>query len=181
MCHSQGNVLHMLANWQTLFFYCFTWYHDDALLLELVITIPVLTYRHCFHIPARRSHIVHSDCTNVSPEETLLKSFEVERVTAASWSHHDPTDRTNASLHCWISNGFMAALTLPFLNLYNNRCPANLFTNVGLLLPSSFASLQWVPFGTSQYQNRKSMTSLSPYSPISLTPLLPGSRLNTQT
>lgn len=51
-----------------------------------------------------------------------------------------------------------------FQHLFDYRCHANLFTNVGLLLPSAFDSLHWVPFGTSQYQNRKSITSLSPYS-----------------
>ncbi len=66
-------------------------------------------------------------------------------------------------------------------HLSDYRCSAHLFTNIGLLLPSRLASLQRVPFGTSRYQNRKSITSLAPYSPISLTPLLPGSRLNTHT
>lgn len=53
-----------------------------------------------------------------------------------------------------------------------------IFLNVWLQFPSSFTSLRWVLFGTSQYQNRKSITSPSPYSPLSLTLLLPGSRLD---
>lgn len=89
-------------------------------------------------------------------------------VSAVSCLHFDLRKKADAFLHhspppppardSWLP------VTWFFQHLFDYRCHANLFTNVGLLLPSAFDSLHWVPFGTSQYQNRKSITSLSPYS-----------------
>lgn len=108
-------------------------------------------------------------------KEILVKDYGKHwRVTAASWLHLDPTECTSSLLRFKWTHRLSQ-------NLFDYRCHVNLFTHIEPLLPGGFASLQRVPFGTSRYQNRKSITSLSPYSPISLTPLLPGSRRRTQT
>lgn len=65
----------------------------------------------------------------------------------------------------------MAALLLVSpLNPLHYSCHTNPVSNAGALLLGGFAS-------PSRYQNRKSITSPSPCSPLSLTLLLPGSRL----